>query len=499
LKNKTRIVFFLIFLSACFQKVYPQKEGNIWTFPDRVSINFNNISNISIDTSADGANNGMLPSLNSTSISDSAGNLFCYTNNLNIGYRVMNVYDGIHHIMPNGSNLYSKSIFSSLLLTYPGIDSLIYLFYIGRDSINTNNFMLFFSLINKNLNGGFGDVTLRDSVIFYGTLAGTRLSACKHANGRDWWVFIKEYGNNIYHYFLLTSTGIDSVSTQSVGSATNGFGKLIFSNNGTKLMNVGVNGVVDVFDFDRCSGLLSNYLDIGEHLAGNQYQYFNAAFSPNGNLIYVSPWNIVKVFYQWNLNAGDLNAIKASKTEINYYPDTGEVTSYTYFGHNLAPDGKIYIPIANNYFAGGSTNVTHYLDVIEYPDSIGLACNYVRQGFYLNGHRVCGDLPNIPYYGLKEDSGSICDSLTISVNEVVREGKLEVFPNPFYNKLSFHPFNSSSKKISITVFNNVAEKVFEKEMFMKDQEIDLSKLTKGVYFFNVKNEKFSATRKIVKL
>lgn len=505
---KTSAFFRRSFLSALiifsFIYVKAQKEGNIWTFPDRINLNFNDTSNILVDTSSDGGSGGFFPLINNSTIADSAGNLFCYSTGLNLGFTATHVYDRTHHLMPNGNNLQGNGIFASLLLPYPGIDSLIYLFHIGRDQFNTSNFMLFYSLINKNLNGGFGDVVLRDSMILYGTLSWLKLASCKHGNGRDYWLFVKDYNADIYHYFLLTPEGITNLGVQNVGfNDHRGYGKLLFSNDGTRMMNVSDSGSVSVFDFDRCTGILSNFLDIGEHTQTEATGYYSAAFSPNGNLIYVSPFYFTKVFYQWNLNAGTLTDIQNSKTLLNEYPDTGIVANNTYFWHNLAPDGKIYIPIMNNYLSGsnGNTYVTQHLDVIEYPDSVGLACHYVKQGFSLNSKRVCGALPNMPYYGLKEDSGSVCDSLPpVGIIEVNgSESGIEVFPNPFYNKVSFHLLQTSSEKILIKILNELGEVVFEKETHLKDQEVDLNELSKGIYFLNVMSEKISVTKKIVKM
>jgi hypothetical protein len=304
--------FFLLLLNATAS--HAQKEGNIWTFPDRISINFSDTSNIVVDTSADAGSGGFFPLANNSTISDSLGNLFCYSTALNLGLHATRVYDRNHNVMPNGNNLQGNGIFSSLLLPYPGIDSLIYLFHMGRDQVNTNNFMLFFSLINKNLNGGLGDIIVRDSQLLYGTISWLKLATCKHGNGRDWWLFTKDYNADIYRYFLITPEGITNMGAQNIGSNDQrGYGKLIFSNDGTKMMNVSDSGSVSVFDFDRCSGLLSNYRGIGEHSFAQQYQYFSAAFSPNGNVIYVSTFNLVKVLYQWNLNAGTLTDIQNSK------------------------------------------------------------------------------------------------------------------------------------------------------------------------------------------
>ncbi len=486
---RNKIIGILFFLSVTLHfAAHAQKEGNIWTFPDHCSMNFNDTVNIIVDSCADGYSNGAFPFENNCTISDMHGSLFCYTSGLDVGYKVMNVYDRTHHVMPNGSNLYSKSIFVSLLVQYPGIDSLIYLFYLGRDSVNTNNWKLFFLVINKNLNNGLGDLTIRDSLIFYDRLSGDKLAACKHANGRDWWLcaFDRDLGYLIY---LITPFGITQQNIQAIGSNSDSlfFGKMVFSNDGSKLMSVTHFGFIDVFDFDRCTGTLSNYRDIGEHLYTEPYQYANAAFSPNGNLIYVSTESITKVFYQWNLNAGDINAIRASKTLLNQYQDTGSIQWTQYYSHNLAPDGKIYIPLSNNYGLNSHTTYTSHLDVIEYPDSVGLACHYVRQGFDLGNHYVQGYLPNMPYYGLGADSGSICDSLIAVQSFEVQSSKMEVYPNPSSGIFSLRIKDLNDKIVSLKVEDILGKEVFSSKNF--SSAIDINRQPSGIYFVHATTQK----------
>ncbi len=486
-----RLTFLLFILSMSWLSGHAQKEGNIWCFPDHSGINFNDTSNLITFSSAIGPNFGS-PLQNQSTIADSSGNLFCYTSATTFAFNGLYVFDRNHNVMPNGSRLQGHPTFSSLLLPFPGIDSLICLLHFGRDSINTNYFRLLFSIINKNLNSGFGDVIIRDSLIYYGQLTSDKLAAVKHANGRDWWVFTYDYNSGSYVYFILTPNGVSHIGTQNIGSNANDlfYGKLLFSNDGTKMMGVGDIGHIDVFDFDRCSGLLSNYRDIGEHLSSEAYQYANAAFSPNGNIIYVSPFNLTKNFYQFNLNAPN---ITASKILLNTYPDTGMVQWTTYQWHNLAPDGKIYIPITTNY-QGPNTNTffTQHLDVIEYPDSVGAACHYIRQSFDLGGHFVGGCLPNMPYYGLNAMTGSICDSLTGLKSICETENGTEVFPNPSSGIFSLRLKEVNDKIVLVSVSNVLGNEVFRsKNIFYS---IDISNKATGVYFVKVltqKKENFS--------
>jgi hypothetical protein len=486
--NVGLICCFLFLLSA--PASHAQKEDNTWTFPDRVSMNFNDMSNIIVDTSAIGPNGGF-PLINQSTISDNEGNLFCYSAGTQYSFHGLYVYDRNHNIMPHGYNLQGHPGLTSLLVSFPGSDSLIYLFHYSRDTVNTNNFRLFYSIINKNLNGGLGDVMLRDSMILYGTLANLKLAICKHGNGRDWWLFTKDYLSDVYYYFLLTPNGIINMGTQNIGSNDHRvYGKLIFSNDGTKMMSVSDLGCLNVFDFDRCSGLLSNYKDIGEHTVTEATGYYSAAFSPDGNIIYVSPFYDTKVFYQWNLNAGTITDIRNSKLLLNEYPDTGIINiNYAYFWHNLAPNGKIYIPMANNYWVNGNTYVSQHLDVIENPDVPGIGCNYVRQGFSLNGKRVCGNMPNMAYFALGADSGSICDTLVhIGISEISeKENIIEVFPNPSSGIFSLQLKDLSDKIISVQVEDIFGTKVLSAKTFVST--FDISNKPQGIYFVHVKTQK----------
>jgi hypothetical protein len=482
---KKGYIIFLILSLICLQ-TFAQKEGNIWCFPDRCGIDFNNTLNLDTFSSAVGSMGLGFPLGNQCSISDSSGNLFCYAAATDWTMHALYVWDKNHQIMPHGNNLQGHPNLNSLLLPYPGLDSLICLFHFGIDSLNSNFYRFFFSTINKNLNGGYGDIVIKDSLIYYGTVASYSSASVRHANGRDWWIIIRNYASGAYIKYLLTPAGISFQDSTIIGSQSYFFGRMAFSHDGSKLMTVEVPGIIDVFDFDRCNGQLSNYRDIGEHIIGNQaYQYFNCEFSPNGNVIYVSPWNVKKVFYQWNLSAGDITAVRASKTLLNEYSDTGLYQSSTYFLHKLGPDGKIYIPISFNY--GPDTPFTHYLDVIENPDVPGLGCNYIQQAFNLGSHFVAGDLPNIPYYGLGADSGSVCDSL-VGIHEVTsKENSIEIFPNPSAGILSLRLRDVNDKIILIRVEDLIGKEVFSNKNSFPT--VDITNQPAGIYFVHATTQK----------
>ena len=87
----------------------------------------------------------------------------------------------------------------------------------------------------------------------------------------------------------------------------------------------------------------------------------------------------------------------------------------------LGPDGKIYHSIDwagpdtcyDYLYCFGNFNTTNSnLSVINYPDSLGTACDYQPFSFYLGGHKAYFGLPNNHNYELDTLHGSPCDTLT---------------------------------------------------------------------------------------
>ncbi len=488
------ILKYIFLLSLCSINTFAQKEGNVWCFPDHAGIDFNNITSPDTFTSSIGSMGLGYPLGNQCSIADSSGNLFCYASAIDLTPHGLYLWDRDHNVMPNGNNLQGHPNFTSLLIAQPDRDSLIYLFHIGIDTVNTNYYRLFYSIINKNLNNGLGDVVAKNTLLYYAGLSDHKLSAVKHANGRDWWIFVYDFLVGEYVKFIFTPGGVFFNGEQTIGSSNicMYFGRIVFSTDGTKMMSVGVyQGCIDVFDFDRCTGILSNFRDVGEHLAtadSLQYEYYNCEFSPSGNLIYVSPWSFKKVFYQWNLNAGDITAIRASKVLLNEYADTGMVQWNVYQHHILAPDGKIYIPVTSDYQGPNIDNYyTRHLDVIENPDVPGIGCNYVRQGFDLGNHFIGGDLPNIPHFGLGAVTASICDSLTGVQSLEAQSLRLEVYPNPSQGIFSLSSKDKTDKIVSAKVEDILGNEILSVKNF--SSVIDIGDQPAGIYFVHAVTQK----------
>ncbi|MDO8971759.1 MAG: hypothetical protein Q7U74_13785, partial [Saprospiraceae bacterium] len=164
------------------------------------------------------------------SISDRAGNLIAYTN----GCQVQNRN---HELMENGDNINEGPIQAqycagptgayvneqgALFLPVPGSDSLYALFHLRVWATLHSVKDFLYTLIDASSNNGLGKVTVKNQPLFtdspMDTLTLTSMvTACRHANGRDWWIVVQENYRNLevptgsngqYHFFLFDPQGV---------------------------------------------------------------------------------------------------------------------------------------------------------------------------------------------------------------------------------------------------------------------------------------------------
>ncbi len=359
-----------------------------------------------------------------SNITDGSGNLLFSTN----GTFVANA---LGDTMSNGSGLnpgpysalYPEGLFINqgvLILPMPSTpDQYLLLHMTVDDEVALNAEHLLLTTIVMSLDGGLGGVVSKNQVILTEDLNVGRLTAVRHANGRDWWVFCHKINSSTFYRLLVTPTGVSIDGTQSIGALRpSDNGQACFSPDGSKFAYYwGEPGAdLDIFEFDRCSGLFTNptYVSINDYDGGG-----GVAFSPSGRFVYVS--SILDV-YQFDTEATDIAAsmVHIAEWDSTYSPSPPFATLFEIA--QLAPDGKIYI---------GTANSTDKLHVIHSPDSAGFACNIEQHGIALPRY-FSNSLPNHPNYHLGPIDGSVCDSLGINVGvpEAELEAGVQAYPNP---------------------------------------------------------------------
>ena len=405
MKNKGTpyIIILFIFISTI---TFGQGQGNIWIFGDSAGIDFNASSPTPVNSVLI-SNPSNYPNECSASISDSMGNLFFYTNG-------SIVWNSNHIIMQNGDSLTSTSSATqgALIIPFPDDSLKYYVFNIG-----------YFSVVDMNLDEGLGDIIpgLKNIEVLNILFLSEKLNAVRHGNGNDWWILIHGLDNNTFYKFIATNAGVFLYDTQNIGSvhylfnapsglAGGAMGEMAFSQDGSRLAAVNLRGVIDVFDFDRCTGQLSNWLELGVEDSSINLWNYSCEFSPNGKVLYVSILHLINEIIQFNLNNDLVDSIILSKQII------WQATAQEFLGQlQLAPDNKIYLSSADANDTAPSTVHSFYnenLTVINDPDSLGSACNLTPHSFYLGGKTVQFGLPNMPNYNLGPTT-PICDTTYI--------------------------------------------------------------------------------------
>ena len=107
---------------------------------------------------------------------------------------------------------------------------------------------------------GLGEVVNKNIQIGTDSLCGA-MTAVKHGNGRDWWLLIKGYsasGDSTFYEYLITPDTILQTVINIGGSSWTSLGNLCFNKEGNKIAFVSFAGLIETFDFDRCTGVVSN-------------------------------------------------------------------------------------------------------------------------------------------------------------------------------------------------------------------------------------------------
>ncbi len=425
-------------------------------------------------------------------ICDKQGNLLFYSNGVYIA-------NALNDTMQNGDGLnpcqfttnhsdYGLTIpQANLIIPAPGDSMKYYLFHESSDDygFTYSSFYLYYSIIDMTLEGGLGEVIQKNTVLLNDTLVAGRITACKHANGRDWWLIVPEYRTGNFYKFLITPQGILGPYTQNLQTLRdNYFGQAVFSQLGDKFADYEPEGDLDIFDFDRCTGDFSNrfHISINDSAAGG-----GTAFSKTGRYLYVSSMLYV---YQFDLLAPDIYASRYTVAVWDSFYSPQPPLATTYYLSQLAPDGKIYINCGNG---------TLDMHVINFPDSAGSASGFCQHCIHLpafNGFTI----PNHPNYFLGPEAGTICDSLTNDVSTISNAfHEYNLFPNPARDKLYIPQKNNSIKTIKI--INSIGQSQHA-EYFQNTSheyvEVDISLLSSGVYFIEMLSDKEKIVRRFIK-
>ncbi|HMT29871.1 MAG TPA: T9SS type A sorting domain-containing protein [Bacteroidia bacterium] len=484
-----------------------QNRGNIWCFGDSAALDFSNLSS-PIATSSSIVSRGSC-----VSIADTSGDLLFYAHTRSGAGGSTNglIYNENHQLMFEGDSIAGAGWYQEMVIVpNPADDSSFYVFSVGV----TNQFGLMYSIVDMRGDGGLGAVTQKN-VQLLNFLMVDCILAVKHGNGRDWWIIVRKSPvpistnvNNSWYSFLISPTGITAMPIQNIGSLNEtNIGKIGISPDGSKLCFTNLGGIIELYDFDRCSGTISSPITIEPPLSVGPYPYYwSSEFSVTGQFLYVtSTTNPVSKLWQFDTWAPDIFASKTLIWQTSLPP-------YTAGALKRGPDDKIYLSCAwiqsNGWYYYPYDSSMYYpenmnLSVINSPDSAGLACDFQPWSFYLGGKRTYWGLPNNPDYDMPALAGSPCDTL-VGINEEIiqaQQSTLNVYYSSNWQTAFINADKLKGNNCKLQVFDAIGKMVFEEQSKIQPpyytKSLNCVNYKKGVYLVVLQNDGERLVKKFI--
>lgn len=501
--NRFVILFSLINVCILSGSFAQQLHDQNWVFRtyygDAMILNFGRDS---LRLSIQDANTGIKSS--NTSMSDENGNLLFYSNGCKI-------FNSKHQVIKDGDKLNSGSLRNDecsnrggynaghqtmISIPNPGNPNQYYIFHVStvwiyEPTLDIRTKYLYYTVVDFSHPDGFvprslkpdtnNNVYLKNVPLLEDTSIQTgEMTAIKHANNRYWWVFNTKYSSNTYIRLLVTDKGVLGPYYQIIGDSFNANGVLngntCFSPNGKKFVRYNTLDGLYVYDFDRETGLLSNFKNV---VLNEPVGVGGVAVSSNSRFVYASSY---KKLFQFDLEASDFEASKVLIDTFNWVGSPFPPLFNFFCMTQLGPDCRIYIT---------SYNSSDRLSVIKYPDLPGKACNFVQQGLALPSTHG-GSLPHFPNYRL--GTGLMCDSSIKFITKIelpINSVFTKLYPNPFHDQIQLEIELVNQTNVHFVLYDMNLVEVFKENLNSSQTNyvFNLPNLPSGLFtYFIYSNE-----------
>ncbi len=435
-----------------------------------------------------------LVTLSSTaSICDKDGKLLLYSNGCQIHNGNFQLIEGCENVNPGP--LWDNYCTYPNAEDYPTVQSQVilpipeqenqYIYLTHRHEVSakynwsqTNWYTEFYhcNIIDMSLSDGKGKSISSFDIQYPDIVKGWNLAACKHANGKDWWIINFSFNTQKFYRLLLTKDGISGPWEQDGGpprDSTSSVGQAVFSPDGTKYACIYSSaGKAWIMDFDRETGLLSN-LKIIKHDTYKDLDGRGISFSPNSRYLYISS--------EYYLDQFDTDSSNIQKSKILVGANDGySLPGWPYYisfcDQQLGPDGKIYI----GQYVGGCRQWS----IINKPNEKGLVCDFKQHSLTFPVYST----PNVPIQpNFRLGPDSTLSVLNIPINTVQMKSWFNWATKTIKCWLQHMQNNKSTYTLTVSDITGrtlIMQKISESK-YQEDITLDGSYLAPGVYIVNL--------------
>jgi hypothetical protein len=481
-------IFIFVFAVSSFAELLSQRQADNWVWglcsPDNGCpepygsgvLKFNNTGLESIES----ANFQYRINKGSASISDSLGNLLLVFNGKYLfdstGAIIDSFYIGDFSEMPVGFK-------NSLFLSVPDKPDNYCLFNSYWNPLFDNSFFLgfdssFYYSEFKTTDSEIETIIRKQLIELDSSAAGT-IAACRHANGRDWWIMKSSVYQDKFYQALLDPTGFEFNAIYSPVPHVHqpGAGWNLFSSNGDKFVNVIIGSVrkAFIYDFDRCTGELSNPIehDLSSYL--NEDAVNACCLSPDGTKLY---------FRRSNLNA-------FLTIELCQYDFETSIFSVIAEGQGapcLTPNNLWVVSPTTDFT---SNPYEPKLSVLYQPNNPTLNCGFTPQVYDLINYGFIEVSPNYANFRLGALTGSICDSLSSGIQSISNNSNIrfKIFPNPFESSLTIEQDIPSQCEV---IISDMLGRINWKGQINNQKTVlsnEINGLCQGIYWIEIQDLK----------
>lgn len=424
-------------------------------------------------------------------ISDDNGNLFLYTNGCAIA-------DLNHQIIPGGTGLNPGTLHDmvcedygylapngAMFITWPDNPDKYILLHLGTDEelIRKNIYNSFYYTVIEEENSQFSVAEKNVELISGGVES---FAVIQHGNGKDWWVFVPESTTNLYHRFLVDSSGIHRMDPQQEGFALPAdFCKMpgisTFSPDGKRYLRFNNSCGFLLFDFDRCTGLISNciYENVGSILDD---PLAFCVFSPDSKYIYINKTDyytydtrvVLTMFYKVHINKIGIAAYPSDRFSAGYW-----TINKLFFSQQ----GKLFVEDAFSSIYLYELIPDHEKGTIEVAPLNTQTENTRTVPYFANF-----DLPPVD-----------CTPVS-STDQEKSEFSLSIYPNPFSDMI-FVRFSGKDQLYSMNLYDTAGNQIHVSPVFHTENHysFSLTNIPSGVYFLRINAGNVVHTCKIIKI
>jgi hypothetical protein len=332
----------------------------------------------------------------------------------------------------------------------------------------------------------------QNNIVMNDTSASGDMQACRHANGRDWWLIKPGIYEDEYYVGLLSPTGISEMQKITIpGIIHRGQFETYsyFSFDGLKFLHFTGKRYkyLHEYDFDRCTGTLNNPIvhDLTDSIPWGDHNA--CTISSDGSKFYFgrSPrpdLGMAGGFYQYDLQT--------------------QIVTLLYYGGGsspqLSPNGN-EILMSSRIVATDSIYRT--LDRITRPNLPGTDCNLILYTDTMQNTPTFISPSNFANFRLGPIDGSGCDTLGINSVEALEKPKadISVYPNPAKDVLNIRLLNTIPKKPNVYIFNSLGALIYQGQFENVIHVLKLSdlNLSKGLYWIKILNGNDSFVKRFV--